>query len=547
MAATRDARGRFVAKLDDQVSKPAGEAADAVDKLGDSLKSAGAGGSMFARAGQAIQNIYAAVAEQIKKYADEIKAALKATVEFIIETASGKIALLGTYEAILGNAKAATDLADAIDGIARHLPIAASKVEDIAKQLALAGLRGAQLKSVLETLAQVGSVSEEAGNKLQSLIEKMAAAGKFDLSAKALKGTGLSIQDVFGALAKKLHKSIPEIEALMKAGKISFQDGVNALQEAAKTKFGPAIEKQLLPINVQFAKFKEDLENIVEDIDLTELLRGLQSILSLFDGTTVAGQAMREMVVGALSGLANILARAFPYLRAFLRGFLIGLLHVYIALKPVGQALAEVFGGNPDETWITIFRVLGQVLGYVIAVLVVIAAAFATVVGAIVGLVGWIVDLIGGLFSLGDAGHAAGTGLIDGLVGGIMGGASAVISAALNVAQGAIGAIKGALGIASPSKVMKGFGGYTAEGLAEGMAEATPIVRTSATGMADATVGGAAKGVQSGAAGASKSGGPQIGSLEINIHGATDKEGAKQGVLEALAQAFGPLQLEVGV
>ncbi|MBE7728089.1 MAG: phage tail tape measure protein, partial [Enterocloster citroniae] len=69
-----------------------------------------------------------------------------------------------------------------------------------------------------------------------------------------------------------------------------------------------------------------------------------------------------------------------------------------------------------------------------------------------------------------------GGNVISGLVGGIYGGASSVVSAISSVCSNAIWAAKYALGIASPSKVFKELGAYTAEGFAIGYEEEMPEV-----------------------------------------------------------------------
>lgn len=69
-----------------------------------------------------------------------------------------------------------------------------------------------------------------------------------------------------------------------------------------------------------------------------------------------------------------------------------------------------------------------------------------------------------------------GGNVISGLVGGIYNGASSVTNAISSVCSNAIWAAKYALGIASPSKVFKQLGAYTAEGFAIGYEEEMPEI-----------------------------------------------------------------------
>jgi TP901 family phage tail tape measure protein len=72
-----------------------------------------------------------------------------------------------------------------------------------------------------------------------------------------------------------------------------------------------------------------------------------------------------------------------------------------------------------------------------------------------------------------------GLNLMRGLANGIMNAGSFVINAALGVARKVVGAVKGALGIQSPSRVFAEVGGFTALGMAQGIMGRTPDVVSS--------------------------------------------------------------------
>src|SRR6185369_12820660 len=86
-------------------------------------------------------------------------------------------------------------------------------------------------------------------------------------------------------------------------------------------------------------------------------------------------------------------------------------------------------------------------------------------------------------------------------VNGITGAGSAVINALGGVVSGAIDHAKHLLGIASPSKVFEGLGGYTAEGFAAGVEGGSGDARGALEAMVatpDAKGGAGAGGSQSG-------------------------------------------------
>lgn len=83
-------------------------------------------------------------------------------------------------------------------------------------------------------------------------------------------------------------------------------------------------------------------------------------------------------------------------------------------------------------------------------------------------------NLINGIKSLPSKVVEIGRNIIQGLVDGITGAAGRVVSAITGAVGNAIGAAKKLLGIASPSKLFKKFGGYTMEGFEIGIEKSVP-------------------------------------------------------------------------
>lgn len=83
-------------------------------------------------------------------------------------------------------------------------------------------------------------------------------------------------------------------------------------------------------------------------------------------------------------------------------------------------------------------------------------------------------NLINGIKSLPSKVVEIGSNIIQGLVDGITGAAGRVVSAITGAVGDAIGAAKKLLGIASPSKLFKKFGGYTMEGFEIGIEKSVP-------------------------------------------------------------------------
>ncbi len=533
--------------------KGAGGGADA---LGGSLATVGGG------AGAAMGPI-GALASAIAALAVIEATAAVGMAAFALSAADANRSLKLQFGAILGSKAAAEGLMKTIEGVAANTDVAIGRIEEMAKNLTAAGLRGTQLEGTLKALANVESVvGSEAAGKLQNAIEKMGAVGHFDLKAKALAGTGVSLPDVLGVLAKKMGKSVKEVEALMKAGKISTEAGVDAMNAAINAKLGNAGKAKSLGFFAQILKFKESLVALFKDVNIEPFLAGLHSVLELFSQSTASGRAMKQLMTTIFSGLFAAAAKVFPYVKAFIQGMVIGFLQVYIALKPIGAAISKALGGKPNESTLQTFVKFGTIIAKVIAAVILFGATIiGTIVGAITIVVGAIASVTAAFDSIGDSVSSvpgivsdaftsavstvadflqAGQNMVQGIADGISNGASNVISAVLGVAKGAVNAAKSALGIASPSKVFAKIGGHTAEGFAGGVDDGADKAAQAMGSMVDPPK------VNKGGAGAGAGGGgPVTLNLTLNITGG-DPKSIQASVMEALTEALERFGMQMG-
>ncbi len=384
--------------------------------------------------------------------------------EFAIAAADVKRSTLLAFEGLLGTAAAARDLDEAISSLRHHTAVTTDRLEDIGKTLAFAGLRGRELEKVLGALAKVeATVGQEGVNKFLKRI---------------------------------------------RAG----EDYKKILDEINKKHLVDVGERQAAGFAIQLRDLKDDLADLFEDIDIEPFLAGLREVLMLFSDQTATGRALKEMITSIFSGLFKIISAVFPYIKAFIQGMVIGFLKVYIALRPIGRAIAEAFGGSPNAGLIDFFVFLGKAVAYVGVAIAALAIVFGAVWAAMSFVVGLIIGaplaiaaawfaLLAGLSAIWDAlvNVFSGSGqvaydFVMGLANGIASGASAVVSAAIGVAKGAIDAVKGALGIQSPSKVMMEMGLHTAEGFAGGVDSGSNNAQSSMSSMvaAPAAAGGGA-------------------------------------------------------
>jgi hypothetical protein len=207
---------------------------------------------------------------------------------------------------------------------------------------------------------------------------------------------------------------------------------------------------------------------------------------------------------------------------------------VTIAVLKVKNALSEAFGGsdflsNIDLIKTAMYAGIGIVGGFV-AIMLVLGAVVASVVAPFVVLT--VAALKAYDFLMGLDFGAIATALIDGLVNGISSGVGMVIDAIKGLASSAMGALKSALGIASPSKVFTAYGKFTAEGFAQGTEDGSGRVNDAVASMVEppALAG----------AGGSRGGGSKGGNtFNITISGVSNADSLREpAFLDKLAAAI---------
>jgi len=272
--------------------------------------------------------------------------------------------------------------------------------------------------------------------------------------------------------------------------------------KAARLKFGPQFEKQLLALPVQTQKLKDNFFKLFSGLNISALLKSFKQLVDLFDASSASGRAIKVVFESLFQPLVNGIAAWIPRMVGAFIQFEILVLKALIAIKPFGSkilAVAEVFG------WLALV-VAAMAVGFTVAVI----APFAVIIGLAAALVAAVMQVVGTFMNLyntlsGMSLAEIGTAMIQGLANGITSAGGAVLSAITGVVSGAINAAKGLLGIASPSKVFAEIGANTAEGMSGGVDDGAGDVQGSlesmvappaaASGASASGGGGAAAGI----------------------------------------------------
>jgi hypothetical protein len=371
----------------------------------------------------------------------------------------------------------------------------------------LVGLRGTIDDLTKSTGMHADELSELAGHLREAGVSSDRLAGSLKAAALAETALGKGGATDYIALEKAATDAQKAVDAAAKAGGTASKAQTDALKKArtaaddfaatAQTKLGGVVARQMLSLDAQSERFKSNVGELFGGLNIDPVLEGMRVLVALFDKNTAAGQALQFLFESVFQPLIDNAKVAAQIVEAFYLGVLIGAMKLYLAVKPVIKAVADFFGLD-DPGLAVNFELItkaGQALAYVFA-------GFAAIIGVVIGVVGvfvaalaaipaaliWIAakfqelgpqiaSVISGAIdfvkTLPAQFMTLGAQLVAGLAQGIAAGASAVVGSISNVVSGAISAAKGLLGIASPSKVFAGIGGYTAEGFAGGVEDST--------------------------------------------------------------------------
>ena len=431
------------------------------------------------------------------------------------------------------------------------------QMEELQGQMAEAGLN---IEEVFKQLAKsTGKSTDE--------VRKMISAGKIS-GDQGIFAIVAAIKEMgggdLGAVAAKASQSIG---GLMKQLEARPQGMLIYISELLSTL--PGLDM-----------FKDALRAMLDATDFTkkgsaartlaqELAKLANAVLVLVSGGADSWQLADVItaVTDGVRGLRQLIETYGPIVAAVLGGMGEGFREVWGIVKEVASAIFEAFGGGAKsdaEQLAAAARAVGKAIAYVAVVVALAVAAFtaiAAVVGAwvavaftaFVAIVGSIVgalaavpvalaaiplalwkllsDAIAFVASIGAAAYSIGAAIVEGIVAGLSAGTGWVVSVVQGLGESVIAAVKGILGIASPSKVFAELGGFTAEGFAQGVDAGGGAVASSYETMVAPPAAPVASPAGSGAA----AGANVSITVPITVQGGggLDEEGAKSFAREA--------------
>jgi len=382
--------------------------------------------------------------------------------------------------------------------------------------------------------------------------------------ARSVKG-GTELEASIDALGSKVPLSNEEL--LSMAGTLADtglrgKDLSAALEtaavKAAKLKFGPDFAKQMLSLDFQASRLKNNIAGVFGGLKIEGLLGGISKLIALFDSTSVTGNAIKVLFESLFQPLVDGVTGFIPKVVTAFIQFEILVMKSAIKIKPFASKF-ELIG----EACALMAAAVGVAIGLVVGLLVAAVAIVALTVAGFLWLENAGVRLgtaLRGLWTAISDGAAAGfnwlqnaasdaveflksislveigTAMIDGLVSGVTGSAGKILGAMTGAVGGAVDGAKKLLGIASPSKVFAEIGMQTGAGMAQGVEGSTGAVQGSLENMVappEASAGGGAKSSGGGGSGLDLS----VATFNFyGVEGAEDAEGRIGALLTRLLE-----------
>lgn len=354
-------------------------------------------------------------------------------------------------------AGSATEMQAAIDKVSASTAIGRDKVAEYTAELYRMGLRGENLTLALEgTAIKAAVLGDAAGRSFAQWAAGAALAG----------------------------------------------GSVRRLADDVKARFGGIAAAQMLDLNVQMAKMRENFAGLFSGLKIEGLLEALRRITSLLDASTASGAALRAVLETFLQPMIYAIEAAAPIARRFFQGITIGALMTAIAVLQVRNWLRRTFGDRSIfaewDAQTTALKLGLAVFGAMIGVLGALSLTF-TAVGVAVALATAPIWLpIVAFIALRAAAERVYTylseldwkeiasSLVSGLVNGIRDYGGRAVDAIRNLGADMWAAFREKLGIASPSKVFEELGRAIPQGVESGVERGTPGARTAVGEMMDA-------------------------------------------------------------
>jgi hypothetical protein len=252
-------------------------------------------------------------------------------------------------EAAAGSTLAGSEQVAVVNQLARNVPVARERIDELAKSYLAARLRGREMQAA--TVAMVNTIAamgDSGASNVDAIIKQSAAMRRFYIGARdirgefaMLQGTGLKAVDIYNAVAKTMGISVAEAMQRVQRGTIPLQKGLEALEAATQNKFGNIITRQMIGLQNQLNKGRENFGLLFSKVDIGTFLAKLAPVIDLLSAKTYTGYALQQAIGKGLTALADGASNVLPLVRGMLIGAAIAGLNLATGLILIKRRIDE--------------------------------------------------------------------------------------------------------------------------------------------------------------------------------------------------------------
>lgn len=394
------------------------------------------------------------------------------------------------------------------------------------KQLLSAKFDSAEIKQLIKI--NVGISAVLGPEKAKAFLDKMAMMVKKGSKAteEAISGmaeAGVDVDKAWKILAAKLGVSVAIAKGKVKSGAVEMKVALDAVKQAAEQDFGGIANAMGNSVPAKLLHLKTLFSGLFDQMDLGPIKGFLDNLIGALSGG--AGAALKSSLQELFGAISHTLLDPFKgdsgkaKMENMIRGIASVIRDAAGAVKAAAPAFLWIVDAISDvaaaarantPAWQAFSTALDVVAAPARALFALFGGFYDYVIKPVIDAINL---LTGQAPAAGAAGNSIGSMLGSGVVEGITGAIAFVVQAAGAMGDAAAGALKAALGVASPAKVGIFVGDMLGKGVAQGASNDNGVTAAGA-GIADRATAGLA----SGAAGAMGAGGGAGGGASVIIN-----------------------------
>ena len=390
-------------------------------------------------------------------------------VKLVGEASTFRVHMTNAFAVFRGTAAEGQRTYEMVRGLSRLLPIPREEAMKQAQELLALNLQGEnRTRNTIQAVANAqAALGDEAAGKLKSIItaaQSTTQAGRFRgvfaPTREELAAIGTSYGELSAVLAKQLGKSNEETMQLLRFGRISAAQGIDALNATVtKGRIGEAARAAMYEPAKVFQSFKDNIFDLFSGFNLRPVMEQLRVFADIFNKDSEAGKGLKVIMDSIFGGGGAGLAEGVKRLRLAFLQIEIAIVRSIILFAPLIQQVKKL---GESKTAMDLLALSVKAVAF----------AFQTAANNIlitVAAISKLLELVDKMRAMkfGDVGKDMATGLQQGLAAK----GDGLLAAGVQAAGALLSGVRKGLDAHSPSVKMKELGRFAGEGFKLGVAD----------------------------------------------------------------------------